>query len=183
MTQGIPVTPFIPLINGVKQTKMYVKQDRQMAEFIDMMNKYGKIYFTYFSLFPRLFIYDADYYQCLFKTNNSCLTRVRLSKYILSPLVDSNTILVVNDPLHSKNRKLIAPLFHSVNLHSMISLIVKQTDMLLNEWNNKINSSISDTKFTIKEIHKQFAQLILCIIVNCAFGKSLQFTKCFNDYV
>ncbi|CAF1497412.1 unnamed protein product [Didymodactylos carnosus] len=174
MAQGIAVTPFIPLVNGLKQSKLYAKQDRQMEEYIDMMNKYGKIYFTYFLFIPRLHVYDVDYFEYLFKTNNSCYCRNRMTKYFLGPLTGYDTMLIADDPMHSKNKKVILPIFHNVNLHSMISIMIKQTDILLNEWKNEKMSTTLDTKYITIQAHEQFSKLTLNIVANCVFGTGLQ---------
>ena len=127
---------------------------------------------------------DPDYVLAAWKTQNSHYHKGLFAKSMLGPLLGPLSMVLVDEPTHGKNRKMVAPAFHYNHLQSMVSIMVDETnraiDSLLANAHNVDDGERRESKEERPsetdrvEVHKWFVSLALNIIMQSSFGNSLQ---------
>ena len=195
--QHIPSTPFVPLLGDVLTMKTYASSNQLLLVGKDLATKYGLVMQFMLGPFNVLQLADPDYVLAAWKTQHSHYHKGMLTKSMLGPLLGPLSMVLVDEPRHGKNRKMVAPAFHYSHLNSMASIMVDETNRAIDQLLVRVASSGSTnaggqaSKMGAGEqsgtggmesleggdrveVHKLFTDLALNIIMHSSFGNSLQ---------
>ena len=124
----------------------------------------------------------------------SCSSLVVFAKSMLGPLLGQQSLVLVDEPSHGANRKMIAPAFHFQHLTQLVSIMADETNRAIDQLLNRVKAGGSNPTATagvlreeskeggassergadVVEVHKFFIDLALNIIMQSSFGNSLQ---------
>ena len=188
--QNIPCSTFIPLIGDALQLQHYAATNQLLTIGRDLADKYGPVMHYTLGPFNILQLADPDYILAAWKTQHAHYHKGVLAKSMLGPLLGELSMVLVDEPRHGKNRKMLAPAFHYNHLQSMVSIMVdeanKAIDRLLANTRSESGSSSDsrssgsgadkavDSKEGAIEVHKFFIDLALNVIMQSSFGNSLE---------
>ncbi|CAF3587513.1 unnamed protein product [Rotaria sp. Silwood1] len=170
--QGIPGR-YIPVVGEAFSMRRALLADDPISYNIEMTKKFGSYYHTSFGPLARLNISDPLLIQGVLKTNARFYHKSILTQIILSGLLGFENLLMSEDNIHAKHRRLIAPVFQHQNLNSMISFMVEITSNFLNKWSFTMNNANNKDNILNLDIHKEMAGLTLDIVTGCVFGSEL----------
>ncbi|CAF3514244.1 unnamed protein product [Rotaria sp. Silwood1] len=170
--QGIPGR-YIPVVGEAFSMRRALLADDPISYNIEMTKKFGSYYHASFGPLARLIISDPLLIQGVLKTNARFYHKSILTQIILSGLLGFENLLMSEDNIHAKHRRLIAPVFQHQNLNSMISFMVEITSNFLNKWSFTMNNANNKDNILNLDIHKEMAGLTLDIVTGCVFGSEL----------
>ena len=192
--QHVPSSTFIPVIGDLYTLQHYARTDQLLVLGKHLANKYGLVMQFMLGPFNVLQLADPDYVLAAWKTQHSHYHKGLFAKSMLGPLLGEQSMVLVDEPRHGKNRKMVAPAFHYSHLHSLVSIMVDETNRAIDQLLAKVSSGISSSgtgqtgageqnngsqkdnnvKADRVEVHKLFTDLALNIIMHSSFGNSLQ---------
>ncbi|CAF0872601.1 unnamed protein product [Didymodactylos carnosus] len=167
-SQGIPGEPFIPIIGQLRDIRQYTRADKFMQYHIDLQQKYGNIYTMMFGPVMRLYIHEPDYIGDVLRKYTKFYNKPELFRTVFIPLIGKTNLLVSENDIHDRARKMLNEAFHFINLQSMISIISQQTTNTIDEWLLEISKN-SEKEF---DIQYKLNTLTLSVITSSAFGQN-----------
>ena len=175
--QGIKGPPFYPLIGNLLTLRRYHTAGRRLDFSSDNRQQYGSVHQFMLGPFNMLSMSDPDYVLAAWKAQSSHYHKGVLTKTMMAGLVGTQSLLLIDEPQHAKHRKMLAPAFHYAKLHSMVSIMVAETqrkvDALLSQLPPASQSAQSAPSLSV-DVHHTFTELTFNIIMSSSFGNSLQ---------
>jgi cytochrome P450 len=162
--QGIPTEPFRPIIGQLYQIRSYLQHNHIMNYFQSLQIKHGSIFLIALKSELRLIIHQPDYIREVLKIHKENYLKADFYKRTLSPIIGLHNLLVSEGEEHDRSRRMLNPVFHHVNLQSMIPIIIEQTKKAIHSWPN-------EGEFDVQE---ESSALSLSIIASAAFGQSFE---------
>ena len=190
--QHVPSTPFIPVIGDLFTLQHYGRTNQLLVMGKQhFAAKYGLVMQFMLGPFNVLQLADPDYVLAAWKTQHSHYHKGLFAKSMLGPLLGEQSMVLVDEPRHGKNRKMVAPAFHYSHLHSLVSIMVDETNRAIDQLLVRVKSNSSSSgagahveksaahkgmkeEGDIVELHKLLTDLALNIIMHSSFGNSLQ---------
>ena len=184
LKRQIPSTPFIPLLGDLWTLQHYARSNQLLTLGKDITGKYGSVMHFMLGPFNVVQVVDPDYVLAIWKTMHSHYFKGHLAKSMLGPLLGELSMVLIDEPTHGKNRKMVAPAFHYAKLQDMVTIMVDETNRIIDQL--LIEASCGSTGSTTNgssssvgeagklEVHKWFTNLALNIIMQSSFGNSLQ---------
>ena len=176
--QHIPSTTFIPILGDVWTLQHFATTDQLLVLGKHLATKYGPVMQFMLGPFNILQLADPDYVLAAWKTQHSNYSKGFLARSMLGPLLGPLSMVLVDEPIHGKNRKMVAPAFHFSHLQSMVTIMVDVTNRAIDQLLARVKAADGkasrggvDDKV---EVHKFFIDLALNIIMQSSFGDSLQ---------
>jgi cytochrome P450 len=168
--QGIPGT-YTPVIGEIFRIRRALLADDPLSYVTEMAAKFGDYYHVSFGPVVQLSISDSSLIQGVLKTNVRAYHKSTLAKLILGAWTRSNNLLLSEDGIHSRHRRMIEPVFDHKNMKSMISLIAKTTSHILSKWTAAV--ACEQGNMLTLNIHEEMARLTLDIVAGCVFGSEV----------
>ena len=192
--QGVPCSTFIPLIGDALTMQRHAANNQLLTIGRDLCNQHGSLLHFMLGPFNILLLCDPDYVLAAWKTQHSQnYHKGILAKSMLGPLLGELSMVLIDEPKHGKNRKMLAPAFHYNHLQSMVSIMVDEANKAIDELLAKVKSAPNSVtsgsggdsggsgsdKATASEegaveVHKFFIDLAFNVIMQSSFGNSLE---------
>jgi cytochrome P450 len=170
--QGVPGEPFVPIIGQLLQLRRYRANNRTMAYFDDLKEKHGNLFLFSFGSLTRLIINEPDMLvNVLSRSNSRDYIKPPELANIFKSFMGVHNLMVSEGAEHERSRQIINPVFHSVNLQSMVSVMNEQTEKAI----TKLFELLSTDQRPV-DLHTMFQRLTLSIILSSMFGKSMETT-------
>ena len=180
--QGIPGR-YVPIVGEILNLRRAILNEDPFSHLREMTEKYGNYYHASFGPLARLIISDPSLIQGVLKKNAHCYHKSTLTRLILGVVLGYNNILLAEDEVHSRHRRLIAPVFQHQNINSMITLMVEITSKLLNKWKSALSEQTNNEKYLIVNIQNEMERLTLDIVTSCVFGSGLAKNENIRDII
>ena len=180
--QGIPGR-YIPIVGEILNLRRAILNEDPLSYLRDLTEKYGNYYHTSFGPVARLVISDPSLIQGVLKKNAHCYHKSNIMRLNLGVVLGYDNLLLAEDEVHSRHRRLIAPVFQHQNINSMIPLMVEITSNLLNKWKLALSEQTNNEKYLIVNIQNEMARLTLDIVTSCVFGSGLTKNENIRDII
>jgi cytochrome P450 len=162
---------FHPIRGVFPVLQRYIREERQIHFFKDFAdrlknksNKNIELLFTQLGPSPQLFLLSPRLIQLVIKNSGMKLRKSRFYHRVLGYILGDKNLIISDEPLHSTNRKIISPAFHYQNLHSMMSVMIEESNRMIEQWKLTIPTGQSI------DLKEEFHRLTLRIICRSAFG-------------
>ena len=144
----------------------YFRDDRSLQFYHDAHERWGLIHAMSFGPFVRLTVDDPTYLADVLSASHAAkFHKPWLARLLLSGVVGTENLLLLEDEEHRAHRRMINPAFHHAALQDMQQLIVKEAEGHINRW---LHSGAPQGEV---DLGKTMAALTLSIIAACAFGQ------------
>ena len=137
--QGIPADPFIPVIGQAYSVYKYANSDRMVEMALDAERKYGTMSVTTIGPFTVLDCSDPEYISQAWKQDNDKYDKGPFTKGVLGPIIGDGGLILADEPIHTRNRKMIAVAFQHAQLSAMVNIMTQQTSNALKKVANAIS--------------------------------------------
>uniref|UniRef100_A0A7S3E6C8 Cytochrome P450 n=1 Tax=Rhodosorus marinus TaxID=101924 RepID=A0A7S3E6C8_9RHOD len=164
-----PAVPMgIPVVSVMKQ----LAYEEATAPMLRWTKTYGDfaIYFPWIWT-PAVLTTSKEAVKCVMVEKEEKFTRTRLSRAILYDIVGDG-LLLSNEDMHARQRKLLAPVFSPSNLPKFISIFIQKSNEVADRWEEKIKSSGDD--HIVESGYSTAASVAMDIIGLAAFGYNFQ---------
>ena len=131
--QHIRGPSFVPIIGNILTMRHYAQTDQILSMCRDLATKHGAVMQWMLGPFNVLQLSDPDYVLAAWKTQHSHYHKGIMAQSFIGPLLGPLSMVLVDEPIHGKNRKMLAPAFHYSHLQSMVSIMVDETNRAIDQ--------------------------------------------------
>ena len=171
-SQGILGPSFKPLIGDLLMIRRYSNEYKRLVMGEEQRAIYGTNWTFCIGPFNILGLGDPDYVLAAYKTQYASYHKGVLTKTMLGALFGPHSLVIIDNPAHSRHRKMIAPAFHYAQLSHMASIMIAETarkvDELCGDMGKEGKGEVG------VELHALFIALTFRIIMSSSFGDSLE---------
>jgi cytochrome P450 len=167
-SQHVPGEPFMPIVGQVPEINRARARDNYMEYYEGLVQKHGHVFLIGFGPIVELVVMEPDMLaDVLGRSQAENYTKTALNRIVCEPLIGVHNLLVSNGTEHERARKMINLAFHFINLKSMVSVMVDQTE-------KAIDGLFETTDKKPVNLQTELSVLALAIIASCAFGKGFE---------
>ena len=171
-SQHIRGPSFVPFLGQIPLLNDFVNRDAILEFGPHMVQRYGHVCQYFLGPWIVLQLSDVDYVLAAWKTQHSHYHKGLFTKTMMAPLLGMESLVLVDEPTHGRNRRMIAPAFHFTHLQQMTSIMQQETLTAIEQLLPTTPSSPTSPMVEV-ELHKWFIDLALSIILASSFGSSL----------
>ncbi|KAK2169103.1 hypothetical protein LSH36_12g13076 [Paralvinella palmiformis] len=161
----IPGTTFNPFWGNMKE----IMKGEAMEATIKMMKEHGTLCRYYFMFGrERLMVADPDIMKHILVTN--CKNYIKPpSRLRLMRMIFGNGLVMSEGSIHASHKRFLSPSFNNNSIKKMISVFVKRSKKLVDEWTKQIEKDSSEQYAEI-DAQATLSNTTLDIIGEIAFG-------------
>jgi cytochrome P450 len=168
-SQGIAGERFVPVFGQIFSMIRASNANQGVDYFYQLSVKHGLTYLFGFGPLTRLVILNPDLLSDILgrsKANNYRKPTDLIS--LVKPIIGTHNLLVSENQEHERARRMLNPAFHFVNLKSMVSIMVNETQKAIDDILIKCQSNDKI------DLDADLNLLTFSIIASSAFGQSLE---------
>ena len=170
LSTQVPSLPFIPFFGHAPLLLYGFLTNRPLSFGLNQLRAHGRHTFLFsFMHFPTIQTCHPLYIQQLLRQQYHHYDKGPISKATMEPLVGANNVLVGEEPLHARHRRMVMPAFHGATLQSMVPLIIDRTAAHIADLRRRLAGAASSRV----DIKAEFTALMFDVLTSCAFGTSL----------
>lgn len=170
--QGVPGR-HIPIVGELLVVRKAIRTDRPFSHALALADQFGSYYHISFGPIARFDTFDPALINGILKTNARAYHKPYFLHVLLGVLLGSKNLLMAEDEVHAKHRRLIGPVFQQQNINSMTSLIVEITSSLMKKWLAMANEAVHKGNIFTLNIREEMTRLTLDIVMGCVFGTEM----------
>ncbi|CAF0850814.1 unnamed protein product [Didymodactylos carnosus] len=172
-SQGVPGR-YIPVVGEILHIRKRILAEDPFSHGRALATRSGDYYHISFGPIARFETFDPALMNGVLKTNAHAYHKPYIMQMILGVLLGNDSLLMSEDEVHARHRRLIAPVFQHQNVNSMISLMAEITSNLITKWAVAAAACHKDEPFTLN-IREEMARLTLdnVSVTSCVFGTEI----------
>ena len=168
-SQGIPGR-YIPVVGELLHIRKSILSEKPFSHTLALAERFGSYYHISFGPIARLDTFDPGLINGVLKTNSRAYHKAYILQILLGVLLGNKNLIMAEDEIHARHRRLISPVFQHQNINSMISFMVEITSKLINKWAIAVNDACHKSKSLTLNIREEMTRLTLDIVTGCVFG-------------
>ena len=175
--QGVPGRNIL-LVGDLLLIRQAILAEKPLSYSMEAMVKFGDYYRMSLGPIPGLNISDPSMIDGVLKINARCYQKSVFMQSIIGRLIGTDNLLMGENEVHIRHRRLISPVFQQQNVSSMQTMMVDLVSSILDSWEERALKN--ENQEIIIDIREEMSRLTLSVVTGCLFGKSISTDRHFH---